>query len=86
MSIYRQSKTFLIIFKNHIFKLFFLLFLGSVAWVVSCVVLLVSERLKMSKSLGIHYWQDITSGVEVNNNVISINKLWRVSTSFVILH
>ena len=56
MSIYRQCKTFLIIFKNHIFKLsFFLLFLGSVAWVVSCVVLLVSERLKMRKSLGIHY-------------------------------
>ena len=47
----------------------------------------VSEGLKTRKSLAIHYWQDITiSGVELNNNVININKLWRVSTSSVILY
>ena len=36
---------------------------------------IVSERLKMRISLRIHYWQDTISGVEVNNNVININKL-----------
>ena len=35
----------------------------------------VSERLKMRKSLGIHYWQNTISGVKVNNYVININKL-----------
>ena len=47
---------------------------------------IVSEQLSVWKSLGIHYWQDTISGVEVNSNVININKLWRVSTSFVILY
>ena len=47
---------------------------------------IVSERLKMRNSLGISYWQDTISGVKVNNNVININKLWGVSTSFVIFH
>ena len=36
---------------------------------------IVSERLKLRKSLEIHYWQDIIFGVEVNNNVININKV-----------
>ena len=36
---------------------------------------IVSERLKMRKSLRIHYSQDIISGVEVNNSVINTNKL-----------
>ena len=36
---------------------------------------IVSERLKLRKSLEIHYRQDIIFGVEVNNNVININKL-----------
>ena len=36
---------------------------------------IVSERLKMRKSLRIHDCQDIISGIEVNNNVININKL-----------
>ena len=36
---------------------------------------IVRKWLKMIKSLGIHYYQDTISGVEVNNNVININKL-----------
>ena len=36
---------------------------------------IVSEQLKIRKSLGVHYWQDTNSGVEVNDNVININKL-----------
>ena len=44
----------------------------------------VSEWLKMRKPLGIYYYQDTISGAEVNNNVININKLSEVSTSFVI--
>ena len=36
---------------------------------------IVSEWLKMRKSLGIDYWQDTISDVEVNNNVVNINKL-----------
>ena len=36
---------------------------------------LVSERLRMKKSLGIHCGQNVISGVEDNNNVININKL-----------
>ena len=42
---------------------------------------IVSEQLKLRKSLGIYYWQNTISGVKVNNNVININKLWRVSTT-----
>ena len=30
---------------------------------------IVSEWLKMRKYLGIHYWQDTISAVEVNNNL-----------------
>ena len=44
----------------------------------------VSEWLEMRKPLGIYYYQDTISGAEVNNNVININKLSEVSTSFVI--
>ena len=33
---------------------------------------IVSERLKIRKSLGIHYRQEMICGVEVNNNVINI--------------
>ena len=36
---------------------------------------IVTERLKMRKSLGIHYEHDIISGVEINNNVINTSKL-----------
>ena len=43
---------------------------------------IVSERLKMRKSLAINYWQDTISGVEVNSNVRNISNLWGVSTSF----
>ena len=35
----------------------------------------VNEWLKIRKSLGICYYQDIISGAEVNNNVINIDKL-----------
>ena len=35
----------------------------------------VSEWLKMRKYLGICYYQDTISGVEVNNNVTNINKI-----------
>ena len=41
---------------------------------VLCRVI-VSEWLKMRKSLGIHYCQDTISGAQVNNNVININTL-----------
>ena len=47
---------------------------------------IVSELSKMRKSHAIHYWQDVQSDVEFNNNVININKLWGVSTSFVIVY
>ena len=46
---------------------------------------IVSGRLKIRKSLRIHYWQNLVSGVEVNNNVIKTNTIWIVSTCFVIL-
>ena len=36
---------------------------------------IVSEGLKMRKSLAINYWQDTIFAVEVNNKVININKL-----------
>ena len=36
---------------------------------------IMSEWLKIRKSLGIYYWQDTISGTEVNNNVVNINKL-----------
>ena len=43
----------------------------------------VSERLKMRKSLGIYYYQDIVFDAEVNNNATNIRG---VSTSFIILY
>ena len=45
---------------------------------------IVSELLKMRKSLAIHYWWDVPSDVELNNNVINVKKIWGVWTSFVI--
>ena len=81
MSIYRWSKTSLIIFKNHVFKFFFWVLTVSSKGGVLCSAI-VSEQLKMRKLLRIHDCQDIISGIEVNNNVININKLWRVSTIF----
>ena len=42
---------------------------------------IVSEELKIRKSLGIYCSQDTISGVKVNNNVININKVWGVSTT-----
>ena len=52
---------------------------------VACSAL-VSELLKMKKSIAIHYWQDVPYDAEFNNNVININKLCGVSTGFVILY
>ena len=43
-----------------------------------------SEQVETRKFLEIRYWQDTISGVAINNNVKNINKLWEVSTSFVI--
>ena len=63
---------------------YFVSTLSSMGGVVCSAI--VSELLKMRKSLAIHYWQALTSDVELNNNVININKLWGVSTSFVILY
>ena len=78
MSIYRRSKTSLIIFKSYAFNKFFSVpTLNNMCGVLCSAI--VSDQLKMRKSLGIHYWQDTISGVKVNNNVININKLWRVS-------
>ena len=59
MSIYRRSKTSLIIFKNYIFKQFFSTLFSSVSarnsmGGVLCSAV-VSEALEMRKSLGIHY-------------------------------
>ena len=54
-------------------------------WVVWCSAM-VSERLKTRISLGMHDWQNIISGVEVDNNVKNIKNNWEVSTSFVILY
>ena len=87
MSIYRQSKTSLIIFKNHMFKYIHVLFVSTLRSMggVLCSAI-VSGRLKMRKSLGIYYLHDIISGVEVNSNVVNINKLWKVPTSFVIVY
>ena len=63
---------------------FFTSTLISMGGVVSSAI--VNELLKMRKPLAIRYWQDLPSDVELNNNVININKLWGVSTSFVILY
>ena len=46
---------------------------------------IVSELLKMRKSLAIHYLQDVPSDVELNNNATNIDKPCGVLTSFVIL-
>ena len=62
MPIYRRSKTSLIIFKNYIFNNFFSVStLDSMDGVLCSDI--VSEQLKMRKSLGIHNWQDTISGV-----------------------
>ena len=63
---------------------YFVSTLSSMGGVVCSAI--VSELLKMRKSLAIHYWQDVPSDAEFNNNVININKFWGVSTSFVILY
>ena len=65
-------------------NIFFVSTLNSLDGVLCSII--VSEWLKMRKFYGIHYYQDTISGVEVSNNVININKLWEVSTSFVILY
>ena len=43
---------------------------------------IVTERLKMRKSLPINYWQDTTSVVEIKSNGRNVKNLWGVSTSF----
>ena len=43
---------------------------------------IVSERLKMRKSLAINYWQDTISGVEVKSSDRNVKNLCGVSTSF----
>ena len=47
---------------------------------------IVSELLKLKKSLAIHYWQDNISYAKVNNNVMNFYKLLGVSAGSVILH
>ena len=80
MSIYKRSKTSLIIFRNYIFNKFFSVStINSIVGVLCSVI--ASKRLKMRKSLAISYRQDTISGIKVNNNVININKLWGVSTT-----
>ena len=72
MSLYRQCKISLIIFENYAFKYFFLVStLNSIGGAL-CIVIL-SERLKMRKSLAINYWLDTISGVKVNNVIKSTN-------------
>ena len=73
MSMYGQSKTSLMIFKNYFPIIFFLVStLNSMGGVLCSII--VSERFKIRKSLAINYWQDTMSGVEVYNNAIkSIN-------------
>ena len=63
---------------------FFVSTLSSMGGVVCSAI--VSELIKMRKSLTIHCLQDVPSEVELNNNVININKLCGVLTSFVILY
>ena len=81
MLIYKRSKTSLIILKKYTFNnfFFFISTLNSMGGVMCSPA--VREQLKMRKSLRICYWKDTISGVKVNNNFISINKLWRVSTT-----
>ena len=52
---------------------FFVSTLNSIGGVLCSAT--VSGWLKMRKFLGIYYYQDVISGVEVNNNVINISKL-----------
>ena len=40
---------------------------------------IVSEQLKMRKSLAINYWKYTISGFEVNSNVRNVNNLWGTS-------
>ena len=48
---------------------------------------IVSERLKMTKKSRNSWETGYTiSGVELSNNVISINEIWRVLNSLVTLH
>ena len=46
---------------------------------------ILSELLKMRKSLAIRYWWDVPSDVDLDN-VKNIKTFWGVSTSFVILY
>ena len=63
---------------------YFVSTISSIGGVVCSAIM--SELLKMRKSIAIRYWQDVPSDAKFNNNVININKLWGVSTSFVILY
>ena len=65
-------------------KLFSVSTINSMCAVLCSVI--VSELLKMRKSPAINYWQDTTSGLEVNSNVRNISKLRGILTSFVILY
>ena len=73
-SICRWSKTSL----KYCF--FFVSTLNSMDGVLCSVI--VSEQLKIRKSLAINYWQDTISGFAVNSNVGNVNNLWGISTSF----
>ena len=59
---------------------FFVSTINSMDGVLCSVI--VSERLKIRKSLAINYWQDTISGFAVNSNVGNVNNLWGISTSF----
>ena len=48
--------------------MFFVSTLNNMGGVLCSAI--VSDRLKMRKSLGIYYWQDTISDVGINNNVI----------------
>ena len=64
--------------------IFFVSTLNNIGGVVCSTI--VSERLKLRKSLAIPYRQGMPSDIELNNNVININKLSGVSTRFVICY
>ena len=59
--------------QNFFLIFFFVSTLNSIGCVLCSAA--VSGWLKMRKFLGIYYYQDVISGVEVNNNVINISKL-----------
>ena len=82
-NIYRRE----VVGKQFIVDYFFFFFVSTLSNIGGVVCsAIVSERLKLRKSLAIPYRQGMPSDIELNNNVININKLWGVSTSFVVCY